>query len=168
MRIYLGADHSVDEVKRQITTHLETRGYNVVDCGAAAENADFYPAFCLLTAGQVVGDLGSLGIVLGREGNEEQIAANKVLGARCALGWSVQAAQFARAHYDAQLISIGTQIHSADEVLAIVDAFVGAVWSVDEADYKRIDILTQYEINRQEAHTQRILAGVRASEAGVS
>ena len=57
-------------------------------------------------------DPGSLGIVLGGSGNGEQIAANKVPGARCALGWSVETASLAREHNNAQVIGIGGRMHS--------------------------------------------------------
>ena len=86
MRIYLGADHAGFERKNQIKAHLEAQGHEVTDCGAHEyDAADDYPAFCIAAAEAVVADPGSLGIVLGGSGNGEQIAANKVKGARCAL-----------------------------------------------------------------------------------
>ncbi|WP_231110168.1 RpiB/LacA/LacB family sugar-phosphate isomerase, partial [Mycobacterium avium] len=50
---------------------------------------------------------GRLGHRNASPGNGEQIAANKVPGARCALAWSVETAQLAREHNNAQLIGIG-------------------------------------------------------------
>ena len=90
-------------------------------------------------------DPGSLGIVLGGSGNGEQIAANKVKGARCALAWSVETAKLAREHNNAQLIGIGGRMHTEEEALAIVDAFVTQPWSEEERHQRRIDILAEYE-----------------------
>ncbi|HHX86107.1 MAG TPA: ribose-5-phosphate isomerase [Actinomycetales bacterium] len=146
MRIYLGADHAGFETKNAIAEHLEASGHEVVDCGAHTYDAeDDYPAFCIAAAEKVVADPGSLGIVLGGSGNGEQIAANKVTGARCALAWSVETAKLAREHNNAQLIGLGGRMHSREEALAIVDAFIAQPWSEAERHQRRIDILAEYE-----------------------
>jgi len=77
--------------------------------------------------------------------NGEQIAANKVKGARCALAWSEETAKLAREHNNAQLIGIGGRMHTEEEALAIVDAFVSQPWSDEERHQRRIDILAEYE-----------------------
>ncbi|MBF0580898.1 MULTISPECIES: ribose-5-phosphate isomerase [Corynebacterium] len=146
MRIYLGADHAGFEMKNVIKDHLTNKGLEVIDCGAHEYDAnDDYPAFCIEAARRVVEDEGSLGIVLGGSGNGEQIAANKVKGARCALAWSVETAKLAREHNKAQLIGLGGRMHSEEEALAIVDAFVEQPWSGEERHQRRIDILSEYE-----------------------
>jgi ribose 5-phosphate isomerase B len=133
-------------LKNELLEHLATQGHEAVDCGAFAYDAqDDYPAFCIDTARKVVDDPGSLGIVLGGSGNGEQIAANKVPGARCALAWSVETAQLARQHNNAQLIGLGGRMHSKEEAFAIVDAFLSTPWSGEERHQRRIDILAQYE-----------------------
>jgi ribose 5-phosphate isomerase B len=146
MRVYLGGDHAGFELKQAILEHLEAGGHEPIDCGAFAYDAqDDYPAFCIAAAEKTVADPGSLGIVLGGSGNGEQIAANKVPGARCALAWSVETAQLARQHNDAQLIGIGGRMHTVEEALAIVDAFLAAAWSEEPRHQRRIDILAEYE-----------------------
>ncbi|RZL22273.1 MULTISPECIES: ribose-5-phosphate isomerase [Rhodococcus] len=146
MRVYLGADHAGFERKNEIIEHLTANGHEAIDCGAHEYDAvDDYPAFCIEAAKRVVADEGSLGIVLGGSGNGEQIAANKVPGARCALAWSVETAKLAREHNKAQLIGIGGRMHSLEESLAIVDAFLAAEWSGEERHQRRIDILSEYE-----------------------
>ncbi|RAV33031.1 ribose-5-phosphate isomerase [Corynebacterium heidelbergense] len=146
MRIYLGADHAGFEMKNVIAEHLRGEGHDVVDCGAHTYDAnDDYPAFCIEAARRTVADEGSLGIVLGGSGNGEQIAANKVPGARCALAWSEETAKLAREHNKAQLIGLGGRMHSQEEALKIVDAFVSQPWSGEERHQRRIDILAEYE-----------------------
>ncbi|GAA1480368.1 ribose-5-phosphate isomerase [Gordonia sinesedis] len=146
MRVYLGADHAGFELKNLIADHLAAAGHEVIDCGAHVyDAADDYPAFCIAAASRTVADPGSLGIVLGGSGNGEQIAANKVPGARCALAWSVETAQLARQHNNAQLIGIGGRMHTPEEALAIVDAFIETPWSEEPRHQRRIDILDAYE-----------------------
>ncbi|WP_127783502.1 ribose-5-phosphate isomerase [Rhodococcus sp. X156] len=146
MRVYLGADHAGFELKAQIVQHLQEAGHDPVDVGAHTYDAvDDYPAFCIAAAQRVVDDPGSLGLVLGGSGNGEQIAANKVPGCRAALAWSVETAQLARQHNNAQVIGIGGRMHSLEEALAIVDAFLQTPFSGDERHQRRIDILAEYE-----------------------
>lgn len=146
MRVYLGADHAGYELKTILIEHLTAAGHEAIDCGAFEYDAvDDYPAFCIDAARKVVADPGSLGIVLGGSGNGEQIAANKVPGARCALAWSVETAQLARQHNNAQLIGLGGRMHSVAEAKAIVDAFLAEPWSDEARHQRRIDILAEYE-----------------------
>ena len=146
MRVYLGADHAGFELKARIVEHLRTGGHEPVDVGAHAyDPVDDYPAFCVEAARRTVADPGSLGLVLGGSGNGEQIAANKVPGCRAALAWSVETATLAREHNDAQLIGIGGRMHTPEEVLAIVDAFLSTPFSGAQRHQRRIDLLSTYE-----------------------
>ena len=147
MRVYLGSDHAGYELKQVIIEHLKAGGHEPVDCGAYAYDAqDDYPAFCIATAVRTVADPGSLGIVLGGSGNGEQIAANKVPGARCALAWSTETASLARQHNKAQLIGIGGRMHTEAEALEIVDAFLSTPWSEEPRHQRRVDIIEAYEL----------------------
>ncbi|QQQ77622.1 ribose-5-phosphate isomerase [Saccharothrix sp. 6-C] len=146
MRVYLGSDHAGFELKTHLVKHLTDAGHEVVDVGPAAYDAeDDYPPFCIEAARRVVADEGSLGIVIGGSGNGEQIAANKVPGARAALAYSVETAKLAREHNDAQLIGVGGRMHTTEEAFAIVEAFLATPFSGQERHARRIDILREYE-----------------------
>ncbi|MFD0202280.1 MULTISPECIES: ribose-5-phosphate isomerase [Saccharothrix] len=146
MRVYLGSDHAGFELKTHLVKHLTDAGHEVVDVGPAVYDAeDDYPPFCIEAARRVVADEGSLGIVIGGSGNGEQIAANKVPGARAALAYSVETAKLAREHNDAQLIGVGGRMHTTEEAVAIVEAFLATPFSGQERHARRIDILSEYE-----------------------
>jgi len=146
VRVYLASDHAGFELKARIIDHLTGAGAETVDCGATSfDPLDDYPPFCIDAARRVVADPGSLGVVVGGSGNGEQIAANKVRGCRAALAWSVQTAQLAREHNDAQVIGIGARRHTVQEALAIVDAFVATPFSGEERHVRRIAMLAEYE-----------------------
>ena len=149
MRVYLGSDHGGYELKQFIIEHLRQGEHKPIDCGAYTYDAeDDYPAFCIAAALKTVADPGSLGIVLGGSGNGEQVAANKVPGARCALAWSTETASLARQHNNARLIGIGGRLHTVEEALAIVDAFVSTPWSEAPRHQRRVDIVDDYERTR--------------------
>ena len=144
MRIHVAADHAGFDLKTAVTEHLTDLGHEVVDHGAHVyDPQDDYPAFCLEAAQAVVADPG-----IGGSGNGEQIAANKVLGVRAALAWSVQTARLAREHNDANVMGLGARMHPRAEALAIVDAFIAEPFSVDERHQRRIGQLTAYDAAR--------------------
>ncbi|GAA3459270.1 ribose-5-phosphate isomerase [Saccharothrix longispora] len=146
MRVYLGSDHAGFELKTALAKHLSDAGHDVVDVGPAVYDAeDDYPPFCIEAATRVVAEPGSLGIVIGGSGNGEQIAANKVPGARAALAYSVETAKLAREHNDAQLMGIGARMHTTEEAFAIVEAFLATPFSGQERHARRIGILADYE-----------------------
>ncbi|WP_415648113.1 ribose-5-phosphate isomerase [Stackebrandtia soli] len=146
MRVYLGSDHAGFDLKAALVAHLTGRGIDVVDVGPHTfDPDDDYPAFCLETARRVVADPGSLGVVMGGSGNGEQIAANKVDGARAALAWSPETARLAREHNDANLIGLGARMHSESDALAIVDEFVAVSFSGENRHSRRIGQLADYE-----------------------
>ena len=146
MRVYLGSDHAGYELKQAVIEHLKSGGHEPIDCGAYTyDDEDDYPAFCIAAAERTVADPESLGIVIGGSGNGEAIAANKVQGVRCALAWSVETASLARQHNNAQVIGIGGRMHTVEEALSFVDAFLATAWSDAPRHQRRIDILAEYE-----------------------
>ena len=145
MRIYLGSDHAGIELKNHFAARLSRLGYEVTDVGPAVYDAgDDYPPFCVEAARRVVADEGSLGIVIGGSGNGEQIAANKVPGARAALAWNEDTARLARQHNNALLAGIGARMHTVEEAERIVDAFLTTEFEGGRHQ-RRIDLLSEYE-----------------------
>lgn len=146
MRVHIAADHAGFELKAHLITWLTDHGHEPVDHGAHAFDAeDDYPPFCVAAAAAAVADPASLAIVIGGSGNGEQIAANKVTGARAALAWSTETASLARQHNNAQIMSIGARMHTLEEAEAIVEAFLTTPWSEAERHQRRIDLLLRYE-----------------------
>lgn len=147
MRIHLGCDHAGFELKNLLKTHLENLHHQVVDHGAVDfDPLDDYPAFCIAAAQAVAAEPNSLGIVIGGSGNGEQIAANKVIGVRAALAWSKETAQLARQHNNANVMGIGARMHSEQEAIEIVEAFIATDFSNDQRHLRRIDQLRDYEV----------------------
>lgn len=146
MKVHIAADHAGFELKTHLIDWLVQQGHEPVDHGAFEYDAlDDYPPFCVHAAEAVVADPGSLGIVIGGSGNGEQISANKVKGARAALAWSTETASLARQHNNAQIVSIGARMHTVDEAIDIVSAFLETPWSDEARHQRRIDMLLTYE-----------------------
>jgi ribose 5-phosphate isomerase B len=150
MRIHIATDHAGLEFSQDLQAHLRSGGHDVIDHGPTEyDPLDDYPSFCINAAHAVVVDQAdgteALGIVLGGSGNGEQIAANKVRGARAALVWNTSTAQLARQHNDANVIAIGARQHSVEEAKGFIDTFLATPFSGDERHARRIAQLGEYE-----------------------
>jgi len=150
MRIHIATDHAGLEFSEDLQNHLAAAGHDVVDHGPTSyEPLDDYPSFCINAAIAVVKDqaagVAALAVVFGGSGNGEQIAANKVSGARAALVWNVSTAELARQHNDANVISIGARQHSVEEAKLFIDTFIATPFSNEERHERRIAQLAEYE-----------------------
>jgi ribose 5-phosphate isomerase B len=149
MRVHMGSDHAGFELKAHLIAWLESERYDVVDHGPVEfDPVDDYPPYVLRAALAVVNDRGSLGIVLGGSGNGEQIAANKVDGARAALAYNLETAKLGRQHNDANVIGIGARMHTEEEALEMARVFLATPFSGDERHARRIALLADYEKSR--------------------
>jgi ribose 5-phosphate isomerase B len=146
VRVYLGSDHAGFELKAALVAALEQAGHEPVDCGPDSYDADDdYPVYVLRAAERVIGDPGSLGIVIGGSGNGEQIAANKVAGIRAALAWTTETATLARQHNDANVLSLGARQYEISEAVGFALTFVETPFSHDPRHIRRLAMVTEYE-----------------------
>ncbi|MDZ4285915.1 MAG: RpiB/LacA/LacB family sugar-phosphate isomerase, partial [Candidatus Sungbacteria bacterium] len=65
-----------------------------------------------------------VGIVFGGSGNGEAIAANKVRGIRCAVCYNEETSRLARAHNNANIMSLGGRIIDPELAKKLVDIFL--------------------------------------------
>ncbi len=150
MRIHIATDHAGLDLSHHLITHLRVAGHEVIDHGPNAYDAlDDYPAFCINAALATVDDresgIEALGVVFGGSGNGEQMAANKVAGARAALVWNLSTARLAREHNDANVISIGAREHTIEDATGFIDAFIAEPFSDEARHGRRILQIAEYE-----------------------
>jgi ribose 5-phosphate isomerase B len=121
-RIAIGSDHAGYELKQHLIGVLTADGHDVTDLGTDSTESVDYPQYCAAVGRTVRDGDVDLGIVLGGSGNGEQLAANKVRGVRAALCNDLFTARFARAHNDANVLSMGARVVGvglAEEILAM-------------------------------------------------
>lgn len=150
MRIHIATDHAGLDFSKHLQAHLADAGHEVIDHGPQSyDPLDDYPSFCINAASAVVRDqragVETLGVIFGGSGNGEQIAANKVTGARAALVWSTATALLARQHNDANVISIGARQHTVDEATGFIDTFINEPFSDEPRHARRVAELAEYE-----------------------
>jgi ribose 5-phosphate isomerase B len=146
VRVYLGSDHAGFELKTRLVAELEKAGHEPIDCGPHSYDADDdYPVYVMRAARGVIGDDGSLGIVIGGSGNGEQIAANKVSGIRAALAWTIETATLARQHNNANVLSLGAREYSIDDAVSFALTFVQTPFSEEARHARRLAMIAHYE-----------------------
>jgi ribose 5-phosphate isomerase B len=149
MRIAIGADHAGFALKQHLIDTLRRLGHAVDDRGTNSPATIDYPPICADVARQVIDGRADRGIVIGGSGQGEQMAANKVPGARAALCNDLYTARLSREHNDANVLALGSRIIApelADEILMLwlETAFAGG------RHQRRIDQIAEIERAEQQ------------------
>jgi ribose 5-phosphate isomerase B len=124
MKMALASDHAGFRYKTLVAAWLRAQGHEVVDFGTGSEEPVDYPVFIRPAAEAVARGDCERGVIFGGSGNGEAIVANHVRGVRCAVCWNVESARLARAHNDANVISIGERLVAEGDLLAIVSIWL--------------------------------------------
>jgi ribose 5-phosphate isomerase B len=130
MRIAIGADHAGYALKQHLIGALQRLGHAVDDRGTHSDAPVDYPPLCAEVAREVTQGRAERGIVIGGSGQGEQMAANKIPGARAALCNDLYTARMSREHNDANILSLGARVVAcplAEEIVTLwlATAFAG-------------------------------------------
>ena len=146
MRIYIAADDAGYWLKEQIKQDLRQKGHEVEDLGNSEfDSGDDYPDFVIPAAEKVVKDPEGVGIVLGRSGNGEVIATNKVKGVRAALCLNEEMAKKARTDNNANVLALGSEFVDSTKVSKIIEVFLDTPYPEEERHKRRIEKILSYE-----------------------
>jgi len=107
VRIALASDHRGVSLKRVLIRALENAGYEVRNVGADREEPCDYPDYGLQAALAVGRGECARAVVICQSGIGMSIVANKVRGVRASLCRSVEDAEAARKHNDANVLALG-------------------------------------------------------------
>jgi ribose 5-phosphate isomerase B len=144
MKWYAGSDHAGFQLKQSLVKFLREQGDDVIDVGTDSEASCDYPAFGAEVGRRVVGDKGSLGLIVCGTGIGISIAANKISGVRAALCHDAFTAEKAREHNDANVISLGARVIGAGVAESAVAAFRATAYAGGRHQ-KRVDMIAALE-----------------------
>lgn len=124
MKIAIGCDHIVTDIKNKIIDYLKQQGIEVVDCGTYDFTRTHYPIYGRKVALKVVNQEVDYGIVLCGTGIGISNAAQKVKGARCALVSNIAQAIEARENWNCNIIGFGGRVTGMGMIEECIDAFL--------------------------------------------
>ena len=139
MKIAVCCDHGALALKNAVMSHLEKKGYEVVNFGTDTLDSCDYPDFVGPAAKAVACGDCDRGIALCTTGIGVSIAANKVEGIRCALLSDKMSARLTREHNDTNMMALGAGVVGEMLALEIVDLWLETDFSHNERHQRRID-----------------------------
>ncbi|HEA31482.1 MAG TPA: ribose 5-phosphate isomerase B [Leeuwenhoekiella sp.] len=124
MKLAIGNDHAGVAYKNSIVQYLKEKGHQVVNFGSDTPDSVDYPDFVHPVAEAVEAKEVDFGIIICGSGNGANITANKHQEVRSALCWIKVIAHFARAHNNANVLSIPARYTAKEQAVELVDEFI--------------------------------------------
>jgi ribose 5-phosphate isomerase B len=124
MRIRIGSDHAGFELKEAVKAHLLAGGHDVVDDGPPSADSVDYPVYAGKVARAVAAGEADLGVLVCGTGLGMEIAANKVRGVRAVQISDPEFARMARAHNNANVLTLAGRYTDVPTAERIVDTFL--------------------------------------------
>lgn len=124
MRIAIASDHAGFELKEHVKAQLQDAGHDVVDVGPDSDASTDYPRYARPAAQLVADGDAERGVLVCGSGVGVSIVANKVAGVRAVNAHDAEEAQLARAHNDANVVTLSGSRLAGEQADAIVAAFI--------------------------------------------
>jgi ribose 5-phosphate isomerase B len=124
-RVAIGADHGGFALKEILRKAIaDEMGWQVHDCGTHSEEAVDYPDFAAAVAREVASGRAARGIVVDAAGIGSTMAANKIVGVRCALCHDDATVKNSREHNDANVLALGAKVVNRGAAVRLVRLFL--------------------------------------------
>ena len=124
MKIAIGNDHSAVEMKNEIKSFLESKGYEVLDQGTNSTESCDYPAYGEKVGKAVVTGEADLGIAICGTGLGISLAANKVKGVRACVCSEPYTARMSRLHNNCNVLCFGARVVGSELAKMIVEEWL--------------------------------------------
>jgi ribose 5-phosphate isomerase B len=123
-KIAITSDHAGYYLKNKLLAYLIKEKYDVKDFGSYSDESVDYPDFGHPLANAVSAGDFELGISICGTGNGINMVVNKHPGIRAALCWNEEISHLARAHNDANILTLPGWFISESEAYLIVKTFL--------------------------------------------
>jgi ribose 5-phosphate isomerase B len=123
MNVAIASDHAGFEYKEKVKAYLESKGFTVQDFGAYSTERSDYPDFGHKAAEAVSEHKADRGVFVCGSGIGISIVANRHKGVRAVDAVTIEMAELARQHNDANVLALGERLIAWEEAEKIIDAF---------------------------------------------
>ncbi|MEO0571686.1 MAG: ribose 5-phosphate isomerase B [Bacteroidota bacterium] len=124
MKIAIGNDHAGTEYKLAVVGLLKSKNIEFINYGTDGTDSVDYPDFVHPVAMDVEQGNVDMGIVICGSGNGATMTINKHQGIRGALCWNKELTALARAHNDANILSLPARFIALPQALEMVETFL--------------------------------------------
>lgn len=141
MKIYIGTDHHGFNDVSQISDHLKSKGYEVIDEGdTKLDQTDDFPIYAAKVVKQLLEDQdrSSKGILLCGSGQGMVMAANRFKGIRASICWDEDEARSSRHDDDANVLCLSADKQSVDDIKRIIDVWLSTDFAAENRYIRRI------------------------------
>ncbi len=149
MKIAIACDHRGFEAKRRLLPTLKKLGHDVQDIGCDGTASVDYPDFAVPVAKQVATAIFDVGILLDGSGIGMSVVANKIMGVRAALVHDEVTARRAREHNHCNVLCLGTDLLSEDQIRKIVGIFLDTPFG-EGRHARRVEKVSEVEKEQRE------------------
>ena len=122
--VCIGSDHGGFAYKETLAPFLKDLGWKVIDVGTDSSRSCDYPDFAYAVAKMVAENRAGLGIMIDGAGIGSSIVCNKVTGIRAACAYNEFVAWNARAHNNANVLTLGSRTLGIEVCKRIVSTFL--------------------------------------------
>ncbi len=148
MKLAVACDHRGYDAKVRLLPLLKKLEHEIEDFGCASTAACDYPDFAAPAARAVTAGRAEAAILMDGSGIGMSIAANKIVGIRAALAHDQVTARRAREHNHCNVLCLGTDLLSEDQIRQIVEIFLATPFA-DGRHVRRVEKLKQLELEER-------------------
>lgn len=149
MKIAFGCDRNGLEYKNRLIKHAIDKGYEVLDLGTHEYVPCDSPYYASKVGAAVASGDCQFGVLLCATGTGMIIAANKIKGVMCAMGYGDEIAKLAREHNNANVIAFGQDHMGYKDVEKRFDIFVTTEFSGLKHQAARVEQIKDLEIGKE-------------------
>ena len=143
--LYIASDHAGYQLKMNTIEFLNELGLKVEDLGPTEYNQnDDYPDYVIPLA-QKVRETQGRGIVVCGSGIGVCIAANKVAGIRCGIGYNVEVAESMMPHNNTNVLALAGDTLSENHAKLIVKTWLMNNFTDEERHVRRLGKIAKLE-----------------------
>lgn len=149
MKVYIGADHRGFELAGELYLWLSRNNVAVVNAGAdkpdPADDFVDYAKDVGQRMAQAAGREDARGILICGSGVGMSIAANKIKGIRCCLGFDAGQVKAAKRDNDVNVLALPADFIDTEKAVELVKEFLETPFSGEERFKRRIEKIKQLE-----------------------
>lgn len=150
MKIAIGCDHIVTDIKDYFVTYLKNKGHEVVDMGTYDFIRTHYPIYGLKVGLQVYNKTVDKGIVICGTGVGIINSAAKVPNVRAILARNIFDVKKARENLDINVLGIGGRIVGKGVIEEMIDVFLNTEYIETDEKNKLISTIDKYNLENIE------------------